>query len=183
MTMTKMTITEALAEIATIAKRITKKQQFVGDYLGRQKMLMDPLAKEGGSFQRLQQERQAITDLQERIVSARGAIMRANMETKVTIGGVTRVLQDWLSWKREVAPVLQAFLGGIRKQLQQVRQQAMTKGVAIVQATAGENAQDKDVIINISEDELAKEIEKLEEILGTLDGQLSLKNATTMIEF
>jgi hypothetical protein len=36
-------------------------------------------------------------------------------------------------------------------------------------------------VININEQELAKEIELLEDTLGQLDGQLSLKNATVPI--
>jgi hypothetical protein len=36
--------------------------------------------------------------------------------------------------------------------------------------------------VNLSEVELSKESEELEHILGDLDGQLSLKNATTIIE-
>lgn len=52
-----------------------------------------------------------------------------------------------------------------------------------VVSNADQASGDKDVVVNISEDELAKESEKLEEMLGALDGQLSLKNATTFAEF
>ena len=38
-----------------------------------------------------------------------------------------------------------------------------------------------DVVINLDEKALADELEGIETTLGTLDGQLSLKNATTVI--
>lgn len=44
-----MTITEGLAEIKTIGKRIEKKRTFVLNYVARQNMFVDVLAKEGGS--------------------------------------------------------------------------------------------------------------------------------------
>ena len=37
-----ITITEALAEVPTIGKRIAKKQQFVQDFLARQAIVRDP---------------------------------------------------------------------------------------------------------------------------------------------
>lgn len=44
-----MTITEALAEITTIGKRIAKKQEFIINHLGRISMVRDPLEKDGGA--------------------------------------------------------------------------------------------------------------------------------------
>jgi len=41
---------------------------------------------------------------------------------------------------------------------------------------------DKDIIVNVSEKGLADEAEALETTLATLDGQLSLKNATVTVE-
>ena len=45
----QLTITEALAEIKTLEKRIQKKQEFVGSFLYRQEQFKDPLAAQGGS--------------------------------------------------------------------------------------------------------------------------------------
>ncbi len=56
--MTKITITEALAEGTTIEKRIAKKRQFVRDYLFRQEQLRDPL--DGGSNIAISRELQSI---------------------------------------------------------------------------------------------------------------------------
>jgi hypothetical protein len=64
--MTEITITEALADVKTIDKRIEKKKYFVQSYLVRQERLKDPLEKDGGATKVIHQERQAIQDLQER---------------------------------------------------------------------------------------------------------------------
>ena len=59
-----------------------------------------------------------------------------------------------------------------------MRQQAIRKGIGVT---------DNGwffvwLIVNVNERELAEKIENLENILGTLDGQLSRKNATIMID-
>lgn len=53
-----ITITEALAEIKTIGKRIDSKKQFVTSHLARQDGVKDPLEKDGGSAELLKRERQ-----------------------------------------------------------------------------------------------------------------------------
>lgn len=44
------------------------------------------------------------------------------------------------------------------------------------------DAKPTDIVVNVDEQQLAKDIERLEETLGTLDGVLSLKNATVMLD-
>jgi hypothetical protein len=39
-----------------------------------------------------------------------------------------------------------------------------------------------DIVVNVSELELANDIENMENVLGYLDGQLSLRNATVLID-
>jgi hypothetical protein len=39
-----------------------------------------------------------------------------------------------------------------------------------------------DIVVNVDEQKLAEDSERMEEVLGTLDGLLSLKNATVTIE-
>lgn len=180
-----MTITEALAEIKTIGKRITKKREAVQSYLARQEMLKDPLAADGGSVVFIQRERQAIADLEERIVGLRRAIAKANAETIVAVNGDKRSIADWLTWRREVAPGKQQFLAALRTRVEQVRREAIQKGLNVVSAatavaSVGET-KPSDVLVNVSEAELAKEIEAVETELGALDGLLSLNNATTQI--
>lgn len=177
----KMMVTEALAEIKTIGKRIEKKQEFVMAYLLRQEKLKDPLLRSGGSVKALAEEQQAIGDLQERIINIRRAIQRANTDNSIVIGTTGRSIGDWLTWRREVAPVEQNRLKQLRQALDQARRQAQQKGVAVVGIGAVATTPD-DLVVNIDEQKLAQDIEALENALGILDGQLSLKNATIMVE-
>jgi hypothetical protein len=177
----KITITEALAEIKTIGKRVQSKQAFVSGYVFRQDMLRDPLENQGGSKAAIQAERQSIADLESRVVRIRAAIYRANTETVVTIGNVARSIADWLVWRREVAPNAKQFVAQIRGAVNSARTQATQKGLAVRAADAAQGSPN-DVVVNVDEKALADEAEALETVLGTLDGQLSLKNATTFVE-
>lgn len=69
--MAKSTITEALAELKTINARLETRRQNVGQYLMRDARLKDPLETDGGSVEYVTRERQAIKDLEERIVQIR----------------------------------------------------------------------------------------------------------------
>jgi len=178
------TITEALAEIKTIGKRIAKKRESIGAYIARQDNLKDPLGAEGGSVEFIKRERQAIKDLEERVVELRAKIASANARTMIAVNGDSRSVADWLTYRREVAPGQQSFLNGLRGGLENLRKQVAAKGFGIVSATATVNTSEvkpTDVWVNISEKDLAEEIEHLETVLGSLDGQLSLTNATTAI--
>jgi hypothetical protein len=179
-----ITITEALAEIKTIGKRLESKRASVGSFLARQDGVRDPLEKEeGGSAGFVVRERQAIGDLEQRIIDLRRGIQRANDSTAVTINGTTRSISEWLTWRRDVLPGQRQFLNTVRNTLNNVRAQARQKGSTVVSATATTAAaQPEDWVVNIDEAALAAEIEALEDTVGTLDGQLSLKNATVTIE-
>lgn len=179
--MDTMTITEALAEIKTIGKRLTKKREFVRNFLARQEGLKDPLSREGGSAQAIRVERQAIGDLESRIIRIRRAIAKANDVTEVTVGIDTRTISEWLVWKREIAGERQKFLTSIQQMIGNLRSQARQKGWNVVK-TDSEATADTDFIVNLDERQLAEEIETLEQQLGDLDGQLSLRNATTLVE-
>lgn len=175
-----LTITEALAEIKTIGKRMEAKRKGVMPYVARQDGVRDPLEKDGGSLSFIASERQGIRDLGARIIALRRGIQRANDATVVTIGGVPRTISEWLTWRREVAPGEQQFLAALRTNLNSLRDNAKRQGSAVVPAGAQAQAP-TDFVVNVSETELSSQIETLEETLGTLDGQLSLKNATTPI--
>lgn len=174
-----ITITEALAETKTIAARIAKRQQTVTQYLARDARMRDPLEAEGGSMEFIRRERQGITDLETRLVSIRTAIQRKNLETPLTVRGVTRTVAEWLNWRRELSDNRRKFLGSINSLIQGARQNAARQGAAVVTDV---NAKPGDIIVAVSEGELAAEIEEFEAVLGELDGKLSLMNATTMIE-
>jgi hypothetical protein len=180
--MLSMTITEALAEIKTIGKRLVTKREFVLQYLGRQDGLKDPLEKEGGSREAIRESRQSIADLESRIIRIRRAISSANASVELAVCGDTRTIAEWLIWRREVSGEQVVFLRGLQAGLGGMRSEASKKGWNVVARES--DVQDKtDVIVNIDELELSAEIEGMEKVLGNLDGQLSLKNATTMVEF
>jgi hypothetical protein len=176
-----LTITEGLAEIKTIGKRIEKRREFVTQYIARQEGLKDPLSNEGGSQTVIKRERQAIADLEERIVTIRRAIQEANATETITIGGETRPIADWLVWRREVSGGQVAFVSRLRNSVIQIRRDAQQKGMGVV-TTSADAKNLSDIIVNVDEAALAAEAEKQETILGNLDGQLSLKNATTTID-
>lgn len=173
-----ITITEALAECKTIDKRIEKKIQFVVSYLLRQEQMKDPLEKDGGSVAAIKQELQSLHDLAERKVAIRMAIGDANGEAVITSGPHTRSIAEWLVWRREAAPVLQKMWIDLRNRINATRETGARQGIAV----GPDATKPTDIIVNVNEIEMAHQIEALEEILGTLDGQLSLKNATVMVD-
>ena len=175
-----ITITEALADIKTTAKRIEKKREFIVGFLARPDGVKDPLEKDGGSPEAIKREEQAIGDLESRIVALRRGIGLANDRTTVEVVGVSRTISDWLTWRRDVAPKRKEFLVRVRTVIQNLRSQATKQGFATLQP--GQTAtQPNDMVVNVSENDLGKEIERIEQILGDLDGKLSLHNATVMI--
>ena len=178
-----ITITEALAEIKTLNKRIEKKIAFISGYLIRQEGVKDPLEKQGGSIKVIEIERQSINDLMERIVFIRTAIAKANNSNEISIEGTKKTIAEWLVWRREVAPLQRVMLENITKNLNHYRNEAKKQGVAFISAQAS-TAESKptDLVVSIDELALANELETFEKILGTLDGQLSLANATIQIE-
>ena len=185
-----MTITEALAEIKTIGKRLDRKRQAVVANIGRDSRLKDPLADQEGmtSVKYVTQERQAINDLEKRIVDIRVAIQRSNLATSCTIGASTLTVQEWLDFRREVATGRQMFLNQLNNSVKNIRDKLNREGgrvVAAAQATASVTTGDKqviEVILHIDERALLEEQEGLEKTLGELDGKLSLLNATTVID-
>lgn len=174
----QLTATEALAEIVTLDKRLVKKREAVFPYLARQQAVVDPLIKEGGSVAHIESERQAIRDLEMRKVALRIAIQKMNLVETITVFGVTRTIAEWLAWRKEVLPHQKSFLNGMRLTIEKNRVQQQAKGLAVVSIDQSENARREDWVVNLKEKELLAEIEQLENIEGTLDGQLSYKNAT-----
>ena len=176
--MSTQTVTEALAEIKTIVKRLDKKHEFINGYLVRFSQMKDPHEKEGGSAELIRRERQASADLWKRLVDLRLAIQQANHRTPVTVAGTTKMLAEWLTWRKEVAPTVVKHLTNIRQNILANRKRFNDEvGKAKVQGLTVD-----DLIVNVDEAALAKEAEELETILSELDGQLSLKNATVMVD-
>lgn len=176
-------ITEALAEINTIGKRLEKKQQSIVAYVARDERIRDPLlsdARPGGSTAYIAQERQSVQDLTDRIIALRRAIARANVETILNINGTEMSLADWLVWKREVYPLRKNLLDSLLRQVNATRAEAAKRNVGLV--GPGQTVQKEgDIIVHLDEQALNQEREALEETFGKLDGALSVKNATVTI--
>lgn len=179
--MATYTITEALADLKTIGKRLEKKRAAVTPYLWRQDGLKDPLAKEeGGSAGFVARERQAIEDLEERVVHIRTAIQQVNLITPLTVQGEGHTIMEWLNWRKEISASQVAFIKTLRTEVLTIRKTAQSKGVAVVgPGVTPEKSQD--ILVNVDEAALVREAERLELVLGELDGKLSLLNATTMV--
>ena len=179
--MDRLTITEALAEIKTINSRIENKSKFIANNIYRQDKMRDPLEKDGGQIIAVAAELQSINDLQLRKIAIRAAIQKVNQVTTVSVKGREKTIADWIVWKREVLPQYKGLLNNLSSQIANVRRDAMNKGVKVAEGAAAKTPDD--VIINLNEYELKTEIENLSEVEGTLDGLLSLKNATVFVEF
>lgn len=179
--MQKMTITEALAFLKTNEKKLDKKRESVSTFLYRSNGLKDPLEKDGGSEEFIKKELQAIADLERNHIKVRTAIQAVNLSVNLTINGTTMSIAEWLTWKKEVAYRQISAISDMRKKIQAARNEAARLGRVVVGGEK-EATTPTDLIVNLSEKSLAEEAERLEDTLGTLDGQLSLKNATVMVE-
>lgn len=184
-----MTITEALAEIKTIGKRLESKRNSILKYIARDARLKDPLENEGGTVEFIKKERQAINDLEMRIVNIRTAIQRSNLDTVTVIEGVSQNVAEWLTFRREVAEGRKRFLSGLSDGIQATRDKVQREGGRVVTAGAAnataivESGKAAfELLVSIEEKALIEEREQLEKILGDLDGRLSLLNATTTID-
>lgn len=175
-----ITITEGLAELRTIDARVEKKRQGIIRHLARPAEFKDPMAAEGGTSEYITKERQSLKDLESRSLNIRVAISRKNLETVLSLHGMERSVAEWLIWRREFAKGQDGFLALQANGIERVRAEAQRKGGSL---TAGDAAaKPGDVIVNVSEKELQDEIDKIQHVLGDLDGKLSLINATTTIE-
>ena len=175
-----LTVTEALAETKTIESRIEKRREAILRYLVRDARMRDPLESDGGSVEFVRKERQAISDLEFRLVQIRTAIQAVNLRSTLTVQEETRTVSEWLNWRREVSEKQKAFLGRMASAITQMRQKAVAVGGTL--AASVESAKPGDVISVVNEVELSGEIEHIELVLGELDGKLSLFNATITID-
>jgi hypothetical protein len=171
-----------LQEIKTIGKRIEKKRQNLGQYVARDARVKDPLEREGGSVEFIKRERQALADLEKRIVAIRTAIQRSNLSTSATVGDITQSVAEWLTWRREISAGAQAFLNQLGQGIRAIRDKIQKSGGNLVVAQSEGDAKPGDVVVHLEEKALLEEQEKFETILGELDGKLSLLNATTIVE-
>jgi hypothetical protein len=180
--MSKMTITEALAELKTINKRLHTKRQNTLQYVARDVRVKDPLEREGGSVEFLRRERQAITDLERRIVQIRTAIQQSNLFTRTTVATRDLSIAEWLTWRREVSVASREYLNLLQVNIKNMRDKLQREGRQLIASSAESEGKPGDVVVHLEEKTLLEEQEQFDTILGELDGRLSLLNATTTIE-
>ncbi len=177
-----ITITEALAEIKTIKARILKKRASVVTYFARDARLKDPLEKEGGTRAWSRTQMQSIHDLEARLVAIRCAIQEKNLATPLTLDGETKSLSAWLVWRREVSAEAKNFVETMSKNVGRIRNEALQQEMRDRTATSRESPQIPEVEFALDEAEIARMVEAMETRLGSLDGRLSLLNATVQID-
>lgn len=179
--MSKMTITESLSEIKLITKKLERKRQYVLGNLIRVGHVPDPLTSTGGSEETLRREIQGCIDLEMRLIEIRQAIAKANTEHKIKIENTDMTIQAWLTWKREIAQVSASFYQAIHANIKREMDQNGR------QPKVYQDAEQKTHLVNfIPNYDLTKAVageNAIREALEKLDGLLSLKNATIVIEF
>jgi hypothetical protein len=178
---TKYSITEALAELKTIDKRIASAVEFINKYNIRQGSTIDPLDDEGGSHVVIPQKMQSITDLLERKLAIRTAINKTNAITNVTVCGVTKTIAEWIVWRRECSGKELVALQGFQRGILDARQQCLSKQMTL-KDDGTQPSKVTEVSSFIKELPLAKRMDWIREVESTLDGKLSLTNATTLVE-
>lgn len=182
----KITVTEALQELKTIASRINKKQDSIGNYIARDSRILDPLEKTGGSADFISKERQSIGDLRARLIKIRSSIQAKNLSSELTIQGYTRTVSDWLTWRREVSEGEKNFITAMLASIRKIRGEVQKVGGSVSRTASVtpdfNNQTPPNIVVNVDELELMHQQEKLETILGELDGKLSLFNATSVID-
>lgn len=161
--MSNMTITEALASIKTLVRRIEMKRSAIAPYLFRLDSLKDPLEQQGGSSDYVRREMQAILDLQDEIVRLRVSIAHTNSITFVSVSNIYRTVEEWLVWRRDVAPMRLRILEGIRSNLDRAR------------------GDERTIRANFDESAMLDEYEIHQTIMLELDGALSRINAVTSL--
>jgi hypothetical protein len=179
-----ITITEALSEINLIKKKLATKHQKVNEMLIRADHVPDQFEKEGGSKVVIEREAQSIHDLQMRLIHIRSGISKANLNTPITISeGTLTMMQsihDWLIWKREIVKDHIAFLHGVNQTVKS-HLDAISKQPQVYKDEAGVIQLVKSVV-NIHYPDWLTAQSNIQSILEKLDGQLSLKNATVLID-
>lgn len=166
----QITITEALAEIKLINRKIAGKWERLEQIAVLPSDKKDPLASEGGSSAVIKQEMQSIHDLYERLVAIRTNVQKANQSNNLAIFGVSMSVAAWLNWRKEVLPNQAKGVTKIIRVVESYRNQRRT------------SATQPEVVVNVDEVALNKQAEWLMQVEGDLDGKLSLFNATCTIE-
>lgn len=178
--MEKMTITEALSEINLLKKRIEHKKKNTLTLLIKPDHVADPYASEGGSAEFLKREFQSIDDLNRRFVKIRSAISKANLSHEITLGERTQSIHDWLTWKREIAKDETSYVNSVVNSTKAALDDA-AKNPRVYDDAEGKKQLLK-YTSNVDYAAFVKKQETLAVLFEQLDGKLSLKNATILVE-
>lgn len=177
----RMTITEALAEVSLTEKKLNKSGEMIQGNLVRAAHAKDVYEGEGGAAKAVSAKLQSMRDLFARHERIRRSIAEANLSHEITVGEDKKSIFEWLTWKREVATKQIEFLSMLTRT---VKQQL---DAASMRPTTYQDGEGKmkvvEVVSNIDLPGTLLRVEKLTEQLERLDGLLSLKNATIVIEF
>ena len=144
------------------------------------KHIKDPFESTGGAIAHLKSEVQSSEDLNSRYIKIKGAIAQANINNLITVNGVTQSIHDWLIWKRDVAKTDISFTENVYKDVKQRMDAHQQK--PLIFKNEKDETQLVELVSNIDQAEWLKKAEILNETFEKLDGQLSLKNATIVIE-
>lgn len=170
----KMTITEAMAELKLIDKKIQKKSDFILSNISSSDIVPDSL--EGKGKERIKSEFKSISDLNKEYINIKKAINIANSENNVTINNNTMTIQEWLNWKAYVYEREISLLNNTISLLNKKTEPRAYKD-------EDGNSKFEVITYNVDDEYISKEIETIMDSYERLDGQLSLKNATIVIEF
>lgn len=172
-----MTITEALAEIKLIGKKLDSKGDTILKNLTRFEHMPDVL---GDSKSVLAQEMQSMSDLWARHIKIRSAISKANLTETIKINDDEMTISEWITWKREISAKELNMCTNIRNKLKMETDRAASNPQAY--KDADQNNQFFKLICNLSYHQYVERSQYIQERLDKLDGLLSLKNATTIVE-
>jgi hypothetical protein len=176
-----MTITEALAEIKTINARVVKRLEAIGPYVLRDSRIRDPLEKDGGSASFIASELQAARDLTTRAIALRTSIQKANLAQSLSVNGESRTVAEWLTWRREHSATQKSFTDNMLRSIGNARDKFRKEGGVTALQNKPSGVQEGELVVNVDEKWLLGESDRLEKVLGDLDGQLSLFNARTEV--
>ena len=180
MSTTSITISEALSDIKTIDKRLRKQREFVQTHVAYSGSAKDPFEAEGGIRKVIGEKLQSIGDLEERVIAIRTAILNANLTNRIVLNGKDRSVQEWLTWRREVVHGRRQFFNFLATEVDKIKLAARQKDLSV--AKEGETAVYEGIEFVVPVLTIQDEQENLEQILGDLDGKLSVHNANTTIE-
>lgn len=176
----KTTITEALSEVNLIKKKIEAGRTAILTTLVRPKHLKDAYESEGGSTELIKRATQSLNDLYKRLEKIRGAISQANLDNEITVGETTKTIFDWLTWKREISAEHLSFVTKVHTTTKSELDKLMKQPQVYKDEIGATHL--LEVVANIDLGDYLKKIEQTNETIERLDGLLSLKNATIVVE-